>query len=172
MEIRVINRDKKIICLCPFCNFRGNENMVIQNNVSPYFMMFCEKCDALAVLDTQEINRSLKENKIPLLKINKIINFFLSQYISSEKINENITREFIENHSIKNKIPEKIFRDFLSKDYNEIDYNLSLTCDSYNINEPKKPYPKNFNLQNCYFLLSNGIKGYFNFSENKNEKIF
>lgn len=109
------------------------------------------------LLDIHRIDPTLDLSTIPdrpyifyyttLLFIERIISSRLSDYTTPQPIDESIVRQLIDS----NYDPELCVQHGIVKrsdhfDPDGIDFNLSLTCASYNAELPKYPYPRNFEL--------------------------
>ena len=99
--------------------------------------------------------------KIPFFKILRVINSKLSGFYSEKSIPEEKVRKFIE--SDYQDLPEGVYEEDIDED--EINFNLSLPCDGYFVEDPNKPYPMNFELNHdgvyVHLLLENGEHVYY-----------
>lgn len=92
--------------------------------------------------------------KIPLLKVTRIIRSILINYEiknnKKEKINDNLILDFLDSYYKNSNVNEQFL---IEHDLSKIEhyweqpsnFNFSLPCNSYDINEPEIPYPKLFN---------------------------
>jgi len=95
--------------------------------------------------------------KVPLLKISRVVDCSLANYTSDQPVAEEKIRAFIESNYNDDFLPEGVRE---RKDSEDVNFNLSLPCNSYDPNGPADDYPKNFSLDHdgvyVHLLLENG----------------
>lgn len=108
------------------------------------------------VRDLPDVYKKQKKIKVITLEldlffIDKIINYKLFKYETDNDIGEKKVRKFIESgyskkyakkYGIRKMIPP---REYLPADI--ANFNLSVTCNSYNFAEPSEKYPENFSVR-------------------------
>ncbi len=87
--------------------------------------------------------------KIDLLKVKRILNEDLFKYHSDKKLSQEDVKRIIESDFDGNIIAKLKLTENKEIEDKKIDkklFNISLECNSYNINQPVNPYPENFDL--------------------------
>lgn len=177
---------------CPFCDQLPCDDSFQCESYSDRPMLWCDNCGARSFLSVteDEINAIEKLDKTSLKTISKEVKIYGSRNTEKKRVvefeydllfvNKIINYELLR-FKIEKDIPEKKVRKFVESNYNKSlaqkygiredeecgdvqsnNFKLSVTCNSYNTEEPSVSYPKNFPLDHdgvhVYCLCSNNIK--------------
>jgi len=126
---------------CPFCNYESEENF--QQEECSHPMLWCEECAACSVLELKKDEKlSEGEHKISLCKILKVVNHELCYFVPTQDVSQTDIRIFIENgyDGLGFKDSTKTY----INNAEDVNFNIGLECGTYNVEEPKIPYPKFF----------------------------
>jgi hypothetical protein len=169
-----------IMATCPFCNVKNKRVEIMDDDYITMPMLWCNNCGARAFIDgihddnhdylsspnykprediKCEYTTSCYKYTFPLLKIVRVVDHKMNRYITDMKLTDEQVIEIMQNkYSKELKEKYKLKKNKDSK--GNPNFNFSLPCDSYNIQDEKISYPDEIDLSHdgvyIRVLLENG----------------